>query len=157
MSFKSLAPYKLARSDGKASIAVQKRQVAIRLGPVILEKLGWGPGTTVDVQVGEGDDYGVVRLARHKLGWSLQKQGGKHGRDVYVVLRIQKLILNKPCLPQVPDRLSFTPIDAKIVGDEIEFRLPWIATFAAENIPFRPNGINRLIRPETHVATEASS
>lgn len=157
MSFKSLAPYKMARSDGKVSIAVQQKQIAIRIGPVILEQLGWEAGTCIDVQVGDGDDFGVVRLAKNPAGWSLQKQGGQSGRGIYVVLRLQKIVLGKPSLPQVPDRLKFTPIDVKVIGGQVEFRLPWILRFVADNLTVRPNGAGRIDKPATYVGTIANS
>jgi hypothetical protein len=143
MSWKSLTPLKFARSDGKTTIAVQARSVAIRLGPEIMARAGWEPGTRVDVLVGDGDDLGMVRLVKHRMGWSIQRQGGKNGREVYGVLRVNKRLSGLGVFPSLPESLSAKPIAVEFKSGGIEFRLPWITRFADCNLPIKSNGVLR--------------
>lgn len=163
MSWKSLAPHKLARGDEVLNyLSIQSRDIQFRLDKTLIAALGWKVGDRVDVKPGEGEHAGKVRIEKNPRGWMLHSPGGKRtatGAAVKISIK-----LGKKYFPKMPDACPRTFIDMRVVDNGIEFVLPWIAIrdparpFAGDNLTMRSNGGNgKVSRPATYVGTIANS
>lgn len=159
MSFTSLAPLRHLRNDSQGSISITALSLCIRLGPLTLNKVGWELGYRVDIQVGDGDDYGMVRLVKARNGWALAKGGGNPEQAQSAILKPRKYLSGSALLPEMPETWKRQPVEMQVTGGSVLFRLPWIAklpsepSFSGHNLAFKPNGSGRLSRPVTHVAS----
>jgi len=76
VSFKSLAAQRGDHPEtNQFRIGAGKDGVTFKLPLNAAQKLGWTKGTKLDVQPGDGDDAGAVRLCADPKGWSLIAAG----------------------------------------------------------------------------------
>lgn len=110
-------------------IAIEKRGVRISLPESIERDLGWATGDPVTLKRGHDEHYGYGLLTRvddPNSGWLLHPLSGssKGARGLRIV--IGRTILGEPTLPLLPQRLSSTAADYRIVEGAVQFRVPWI-------------------------------
>lgn len=146
MSFQSLVARLNARPETDTfRIGIEPKLVVFKPPLDVLNKLGWAAGTKLDIQLGEGEDAGKVRLTRDPKGWSLLQAGGS--ANGLTVKCHRQFVAGTP-----EGKRPAVSVRHELDGDTaIIAWLPWIEAAAADTMGFAAlsDSIKRIVRRES--------
>jgi hypothetical protein len=112
-----------AKQAAQSRISVREKTVLIALQRDLLSTLGWNLGDSLDLQIGEGDAAGMIRIETRKPGIKLRAPDSRRPPFSVFCLRISREFFDDQI--KLPDRLASTEINPVIAGQGIEFSVPW--------------------------------